>query len=328
MMLLLALSAGLLEAEKKPVQPVKPIAGPRATALRVTWLYIGPDTASQKVERIQPGREMVVAEHSGPWLRVFANTDIEELRSKDQPWIGQDESTPPLSGWVEAKGIVVEGTASGDQILMGAAINEEAEAQDPRGAANAATSARLLYKRILEMYPTSKLVPEATWRAADVRWQIQKADASTRPSARERDPYLRDQMDEDELKKLIKLYPKSRQADLAAYELIENKLCGDWQGLAKCPAKEAELYEKYAEEHPAGPKTAQALYQAVYRLAALSDIEAADEHREKAENARKHAKQLAGHLKDQFPESDWTARALAVVFKLDEGVPVYGIDRE
>jgi hypothetical protein len=42
------------------------MAGPRATALRVTWLYISPDTSSQKVDRVQIGREMVVAEHSGP----------------------------------------------------------------------------------------------------------------------------------------------------------------------------------------------------------------------------------------------------------------------
>ena len=58
------------------------MAGPRATALRITWLYIAPDTGSQKVDKVQIGREMVVAEKSGPWLRVYANTDIEE--SSDQ----------------------------------------------------------------------------------------------------------------------------------------------------------------------------------------------------------------------------------------------------
>jgi len=48
---------------------------------------------------------------------------------------------------------------------------------------------------------------------------------------------MRAQMDEDELKKVIKLYPHTRQADLAAFELIENKLCGDWQGSEKCPER-------------------------------------------------------------------------------------------
>ena len=54
------------------------MAGPRATVLRVTPLYISPDTGSQKVDKVQIGREMVVAEKSGPWIRVYANTDIEE----------------------------------------------------------------------------------------------------------------------------------------------------------------------------------------------------------------------------------------------------------
>src|ERR1039458_2451655 len=87
----LALLAAALpaQADKKP-QLVKPMAGPRATALRVTFLYIAPDLGSQKVDRVQIGREMVVAEHSGPWLRVYANTDIQELEEqKDAPIFGQ-----------------------------------------------------------------------------------------------------------------------------------------------------------------------------------------------------------------------------------------------
>jgi hypothetical protein len=37
--------------EKKKDQLVKPMAGPRAAALRITWLYVAPDTSSQKVDR-------------------------------------------------------------------------------------------------------------------------------------------------------------------------------------------------------------------------------------------------------------------------------------
>ena len=33
-------------ADKRPKQDVKPMAGPRATVLRVTWLYISPATGS------------------------------------------------------------------------------------------------------------------------------------------------------------------------------------------------------------------------------------------------------------------------------------------
>ena len=75
---------------------------------------------------------------------------------------------------------------------------------DPRGPANAAQSAHLLYRRLAEMFPNSPLAPEAAWRAADILWQIQKSRFRALPSAKERDPYLREQMDEDELKKVVK----------------------------------------------------------------------------------------------------------------------------
>jgi hypothetical protein len=315
-------------AQKKPKQLEKPLAGPRATALRITILYVAPDPSSQKVDRVQIGREMVVAEKSGPWLRVYANTDIEEVRGKDAPVFGTDDTPPPISGWMQSKGVLIETTPNGDQVLMGEAANQESLASDPRGPAKAAQSARLLYRRLTEMFPNSPLVPEATWRAADIQWQLQKADASTRASAKEREPYMRDQMDEDELKKILKLYPHTRQADLAAFELIENKLCGDWQGSPKCPEKESEDYEKYATEFPDGPRTAQALYQAVYRQAVLTNMYSADGNDKKSDEAHNHAKDLAGRLKDKFPQTDYAWRAGALVYKLDEGVPVYGIDQE
>jgi len=315
-------------AQKKPQQQEKPLAGPRATPLRITILYVAPDISSQKVDRIQIGREMVVAEKNGPWLRVYANTDVEEAQGKDAPIFETDKTAPPVSGWMESKGIVIESTPNGDQVIFGEAANQEALASDPRGPANAAQSARLLYRRLTEMFPKSPLVPTAAWRAADIQWQIEKADASTRPSSKERDPDMRPQMDEDDLKKILKYYPKTREADLAAFELLDNKLCGDWQGQPKCPIRESELYEKYAAEFPDSPRTAQALYLAVYRLAVLNDMFAADGSDKKADEAHNHAKDLLKHLADKFPQSDYTARAAAIVFKLDSGVPVYGIDRE
>jgi hypothetical protein len=315
-------------ADKKKDQLVKPMAGPRATALRVTWLYISPDKTAQKVDRVQVGREMVIAEKSGPWIRVYANTDIEEEHTSDQPIFGASETPPPVSGWMEAKGVVVEDTPNGDSVLMGAAANQEAEANDPRGPANAARSAHLLYRRLAEMFPNSPLAPEAAWRAADILWQIQKSDFGALPSAKERDAYMRNQMDEDNLKKVVKLYPHTRQADLADYDLIDNKLCGDWQGSTKCPEKEGEIFEKYAAEHPDSPRAAKALYEATYRQAVLADMYGADGNDKKQDEAHAHARDLTAKLKDKFPQSDYTWRAAALVYKLDQGVPVYGIDRD
>ena len=326
--LLLACAALPSLAEKKPQQPVKPMAGPRATVLRVTSLYVSPDLSAQRVDRVQIGREMVVAEKSGPWMRVYANTDIEEMRGKDTPEIGGDDVPPPISGWLQAKGVVEESTPNGDQIIMGAAANQESEASDPRGPANAAQSARLLYRRVAEMFPNSPLAPQAAWRSGDIEWQIEKADASTRPSAHEKEAYMRDLMDEDELRKVIKNYPRTRWAALAAYDLIDNKLCGDWQGAEQCPAKEADVYEKYADEYPDGPRTAQALYNATYRAAVLVDMFHADGNDKKADQAHDQARALADRLKQHFADSDYTLRAEMLVYKLEQGVPVYGIDQQ
>ncbi len=320
--------APLTFAGQNGAQLEKPMAGPRATVLRITTLYVEPDSSSQRVDRVQIGREMVVAEKSGPWMRVYANTDIEEDRGPDAPEMQTEETTPPVSGWIEAKGVVEESTPNGDQILMGAAANEESLAADPRGPANAAQSARLLYRRLYEMFPNSPLAPEAAWRAADIKWQIEKHDAATLPSAREKDPGMREQMEEDDLKKVIKQYPRTRWAALAAFDLIDNKLCGDWQGSMDCPAKEADYYEKYADEYPDGPRTAQALYQAVYRMAVLTNMLESNGDNKKAGEAHNEARLLADRLKQHFADSDYSLRAQALVFKLDQNVPVFSADME
>jgi hypothetical protein len=227
---------------------------------------------------------------------------------------------------MELKGVVRDTNPDGDKIIMGEAANQESEAGNPRGPANAAMSARLLYRRVVEMFPKSTLLPEAMWRAADVRWQLEKADASTLGSAREKQNYLRQQPNEDEMKKIIKYYPHTKQADLAAFALIDNKLCGDWQGDPKCPEKESEYYEKYAVEHPDSVKTPQALYFAVFRQASLKDMFASEGNDKRSDEARKHAVELAAKLKEKYPQSDYSLRAGALVYKLDEGIPVYGID--
>ena len=87
------------------------MAGPRATALRVTIALHHAYDRLAKSGQVQIGREMVVAEKSGPWMRVYTNTDIEEKHSdKDEPWCGRRRDTPPISGWMQAKGVVEETT--------------------------------------------------------------------------------------------------------------------------------------------------------------------------------------------------------------------------
>ena len=327
--MLLVLPASVASAKDKKPQLRAPMAGPRATPLQITWLYISPNANSQKVAQVQIGREMVVIDKSGDWLNVEANTDIqEESEGQDTPELGDDNSTPPpITGWMQSKGVVVDSTANGDQILMGAAANEEALASTPSGPANAAQSARLLYTRLYEMFQNSPLAPDARWRAADIKWQVQRADIATLPSSKARQPYMHQQIDEDALKKVIKLYPRTRWAALAAFDLIDNKLCGDWEGSVKCPENETEIYEKYAQDYPDGPRTARALYEAAYRQAILTNMYQDSGDQGKADKAHENCRALADQLKAHFAGTDYALRAQMLVFKLDQKIPVFGLDR-
>ena len=67
------------------------------------------------------------------------------------------------------------------------------------------------------------------------------------------------------MKKVMKNYPVASLPALAAYDLLDNKLCGDWQGFRSVLEMETNLYVKYAQQYPRCPKAAEALYNAVYR---------------------------------------------------------------
>jgi hypothetical protein len=316
----------LVVQAEKPAPPAP--QGTRATVLRDTTIYIAADTSAQQAGRITPGREMVIVETSGNWLRVFANTDVEQAHEADAPVFGQEAAPPPLSGWIANKGAVTAATPNGDVILLGEASSKELVASEPHSPPRAAQDARLLYRRIVDLFPQSPLAAEASWRSADIRWQLEKADAMSRPSAHEKESYLRSQMDDDELKKIEKNYPHTKWADLAAFLRLDNKLCGDWQGSTKCPEKESELYEKYVADHPESPKAAEALYSAVYRQCALVDMYAADDDKKKSDGARVKARDLNSKLVSHWAQTDYAARSAALVYKMDQDIPIYGIDRE
>jgi hypothetical protein len=296
--------------------------------LRTTPLFVQADTSSQRLDEITAGREMVIVEQNGPWVRVFANTDVEQNRAADAPVFGGDAATPPISGWMQSKGVVSASTPNADNILYGAGAGEEATASDARGPRGAAQAARLLYARDAQLFPQGPHAGEAAWRAADIRWQLEKADVESRPSAHEKEAYLRQQMDESEMKKIIKRFPGSKFADLAAYDMIDNKVCGDWQGSTKCPEKEAEIYQKYADEHPASPKAPEALFEAVYRLAAAGDIYESNNDKKKATEDRDHAKIVATHLQQKYPASDFSARASTLIYQMEQSIPIYGAERD
>jgi hypothetical protein len=276
--------------------------------LRVASLYLNPDTSSQKLGEIERGREVIVLDSSTGWLHVQA--------------LVTEERT--VSSWILDKGVVEPTTPNGDRILFGEAIDSEDQASQRHGRRGAAGDAMRLYYRVADLFPTSPLAGEAMYRSADIRWQIEKSDASTRPSAKEQDAFLREGIDEQYMKEVMKKFSGSKWAELAAFRLIDNKLCGDWQGASKCPDKEAEIYEKFAKDHPQSVAVPEALYDAAWRRAALIEIYKTEEQKKKSDESKVKATELAQRVVTQFPQSDWAARAQRLLFLLQQDVPTWG----
>jgi outer membrane protein assembly factor BamD (BamD/ComL family) len=127
------------------------------------------------------------------------------------------------------------------------------------------------------------------------------------------------------MKRVIKKFPHTKWADLAAYHLIDNKLCGEWEAQAQCPAKEAEIYLKYADEHPQSPKAAEALYKAAWRYSALIAIYNTDNQPKKADDSSARALSVAKKLMSQYPnDEDWSNRAERLVYMVQNKIPTFG----
>jgi len=280
----------------------------RGTPLRTTSIYLSPDSTSAKLDQVERGREVIILETVGAWLHVEANLTEERT----------------ITGWIPAKGVVQGSTPNGDRILFGEAVDSEDQASQRHGRRGAAQDAMRLYYRTAEYFPASPLAGEAMYRSADIRWQIDKSDVMTRPSAKEKEAYLREGMEEQYMREVMKKFPGGKWADLAAFHLIDNKLCGDWQGESKCPAKEADLYENYAKDHPQSPAVAEALYDAAWRWAALIEIYKTEDQAKKSEESKARAIALAQRVATQFPQNDWGARGERLLYMIQQGVPAYG----
>ena len=299
------------------------LAADRGTLVREAVIYLSPDTTASKLAQIERGRELILLDRSHNWLHVEAL--LGSSLSPDPAFVLEDEDQgKTISGWVLDAGVVWASTPNGDRVLFGAAVDSEDEAGRRHGRRGAAQDASRLYRRVYDIFPTAPLAGEALYRAADIRWQIEKSDLQSRPSAREKDAYLREGIDEQSMKLVMKKFPDSKWAQLAAFHLIDNKLCGDWQGSSKCPDKEADLYEKYVKEHPESPAAPEALYNAASRRAALIEIYKTEEQPKKSEQSKNLAITFAQQLVSQYPQSDWSSRGQTLLYLVQQGVPTYG----
>jgi hypothetical protein len=279
----------------------------RGAMMRVGTIYVSPDATSAKLGEVDRGREVAVIQTSPGWLNVEAQLTQDRV----------------LTGWILDKGVVQSSTPNGDMILFGEAVDSEDQASQRHGRRGAAQDALRLYYEVSQLFPSSPIAGEAMYRSADIRWQIEKVDVMSRPSAHEKEAYLREGMNEDYFEEVMKKYKGTKWADLAAFHLIDNKLCGDWQGASKCPEKEAEMYEKYAKDRPNSPAVAEALYDAAWRLSVLIEIYKTEDQPKKSEESRVKAIALAQRA-SQASQGDWAARAQRLLYLIQQGVPTYG----
>jgi hypothetical protein len=290
-------------------------AGPRGTTIREGNIYISPDAISAKLSNISRGRDVVMLERSPGWIHVVATVESDP----------EQETERNVTGWMVDKGVILPDTPDGDKIIFGEATDSEYQASERGGRRGAAQDALRLYAALVEYFPSSPLAAESAYRAADIRWQLDLADQKTRPSSKLRDPNMRLPIDESYMKKVIKKYPGTKWADMAAYNIIDNKLCGEWEAQAVCPVKETEIYVKYVDDHPKSPKAPEALYKAAWRQAALITIYKTDNQPKKADDAAAGAIALGKRLVSQYPDStDWSSRASTLIYMVQTGIPALG----
>ncbi len=303
--------------------PHRALAADHGAMVREGVIYLSPDSNSHKLAQAERGREVILLDRSRNWVSVEAllgytnNPDPNFVEDEDA-----DQKT--VTGWILDLGIVWPSTPNGDRIVFGSAVDSEDEAGRAHGRRGAAQEALRLYHRVYDIFPNSPLAAEALYRAADIKWQIDKTDYLSRPSAHEKESFYRQPIDEDQMKLVMKKFPGTKWAELASFHLIDNKLCGDWQGSSKCPDKEADVYEKYAKEHSQSPSAPEALYRAAWRRAALIEIYKTEEQPKKSEKAKDQAIALAQQLISQYPQSDWSSRGQTLLYLVQQGVPTFG----
>jgi outer membrane protein assembly factor BamD (BamD/ComL family) len=300
------------------------LAADHGTIVREAVVYISPDASSHKLAQAERGREIILLDKSRNWIQVEALLGY--VNNPDPAFVSDDDEAErkTVSGWLMDAGIVWASTPNGDRIVFGAAVDSEDVASQRHGRRGAAQDALRLYRRVYEIFPNSPLAGEALYRAADIKWQIDKSDLMSRPSAHEKESYYRQGIDDEQMKLVMKKFPGSKWAELASFHLIDNKLCGDWQGSSKCPDKEADIYEKYAKEHPQSPSAPEALYNALSRRGALIEIYKTEDQQKKSDKSKDEAIALAQQLNTQYPQSEWSSRGQMLLYLIQQGVPTYG----
>lgn len=277
-----------------------------ATIVRSADLHASASADSEKLMPVERGADLMILEQRGgqdqPWARVSVSIP------------GATESQPAreVTGWLAAKPLVSASLPNADQIVYGEAVDSEHQAEQRGGRKGAAEDAMRLYFEVAKLFPSSPYAGEAMWRSADIRWQLDKSRGKT-------------PLDDHYLKEVISKFPGTKWADLAAFDLLDEQLCSAWNGLPECPVKEADAYERYAREHPQSPKSGEALFNAAFRQGSLADMYRTSDDKEKSNAARNKALALAQELAGNAAQGEWRFRAMEMIYKLQQNIPLYGV---
>ena len=279
-------------------------AAERATLVRNTDLHSSPGS-SDKIMTADRGADLSILEQrkadNESWIKV----------SIAIPGKTQNEPAREATGWIQAKPVVSASSQNGDQIVYGEAVDSEQQAEQSGGRKGAAQDAMRLYYEVAQVFPNSPLAAESLWRSADIRRQLAKEQRSGPLE----DAYLND---------VISRFPHTKWADMAAFDLLDSQMCGDWNGLPDCPLKESAAYEQYAREHRQSPRFGEAIFNAAYRQAAVADIYRIMENKDKSKDAHNKALSLAQELAGNAAQGEWSVRAMNLIYKLQHDIPVYG----
>src|ERR1700751_3205195 len=149
----------------------------RAQALRGTLvheetLHVAPSADAARLSQVDRGHELIIIETSRDWTHVQAIM-MEPRRERDED---EEDEAKTVSGCLSSKAVIISTNPDGDKIVFGEARDSEDEASRRRGRREAAKEAMRLFYRVYDLFPNSPLAAEGLYRAADIRWQIEKSD--------------------------------------------------------------------------------------------------------------------------------------------------------
>ena len=55
---------------------------------------------------------------------------------------------------------------------------------------------------------------------------------------------------------------------------------------------------------------------------------ALNDDRKRSEAAKRNCQAIADQMQHDYPKSDYTARATSIAFRVAQGIPIYGSDRD